>query len=300
MKKVFLLAAVAFATSVNAQVIQVDGEALGLNKDEAVALTAGTAVGSNAAIDVTIAFDDTYKLVDNKAGLAGTDLKFNQIEFDGNVVVTKTGIQGLHNPKDAEGKGPAVVPAKPVSGAYTLVTAKEDGMVYVASKLSSNKSYAIFEDGASIGYKFAVQLDAADDRIKGALLSGALSDEDAKNPQPWLIRIVTGEAEGATAGNGLGVLAFPVYKGSQYLVGASGSKITWCGVYYKAQDDAVIALSEDTGAAEKVTIYDGTTGIANVAAAKAENGRMFNLAGQEVSKNFKGIVVVNGKKFMNK
>jgi hypothetical protein len=43
-----------------------------------------------------------------------------------------------------------------------------------------------------------------------------------------------------------------------------------------------------------------TTGIENVAVKAAQNGRIYNLAGQEVGKNFKGIVVKNGKKFMTK
>jgi hypothetical protein len=43
-----------------------------------------------------------------------------------------------------------------------------------------------------------------------------------------------------------------------------------------------------------------TTGIENVAVKAAQNGRTYNLAGQEVGKNFKGIVVKNGKKFMTK
>ena len=41
-------------------------------------------------------------------------------------------------------------------------------------------------------------------------------------------------------------------------------------------------------------------GIENVTAKAANNGRTYNLAGQEVGKNFKGIVVKNGKKFMTK
>ena len=44
--------------------------------------------------------------------------------------------------------------------------------------------------------------------------------------------------------------------------------------------------------------YDVLTGIENVNNAKIANGKMFNIAGQAVSNNFKGIVVVNGKKFV--
>lgn len=44
--------------------------------------------------------------------------------------------------------------------------------------------------------------------------------------------------------------------------------------------------------------YDVLTGIENVNNVKVANGKMFNIAGQTVSNNFKGIVVVNGKKFV--
>lgn len=47
-------------------------------------------------------------------------------------------------------------------------------------------------------------------------------------------------------------------------------------------------------------LAENTSGIQNVTAKAANNGRIYNLAGQEVSKNFKGIVVKNGKKYMNK
>ena len=69
-----------------------------------------------------------------------------------------------------------------------------------------------------------------------------------------------------------------------------------------AEQDVVVEGTDSEAPKDAFTIYTagGSDGIANVAAAKAQNARMFNLAGQEVGKNFKGIVVVNGKKFMNK
>ena len=43
------------------------------------------------------------------------------------------------------------------------------------------------------------------------------------------------------------------------------------------------------------------TGIADIKAAKGLNdSRLFNLAGQQVSKNYKGVVIMNGKKLINK
>lgn len=61
-------------------------------------------------------------------------------------------------------------------------------------------------------------------------------------------------------------------------------------------------VKEDLVTPELVNGYlvENTSGIENVAAAKAQTGKMFNIAGQEVSKNYKGIVIVNGKKYMQK
>ena len=55
--------------------------------------------------------------------------------------------------------------------------------------------------------------------------------------------------------------------------------------------------------ASDVTItatFSSTSGISNVNAAKAENGVMYNLAGQKVNNGYKGVVIMNGKKMLNK
>ena len=45
---------------------------------------------------------------------------------------------------------------------------------------------------------------------------------------------------------------------------------------------------------------DGGTGIAAVKTAnKVAGTQMYNLAGQKVGKDYKGIVIVNGKKMLN-
>ena len=45
----------------------------------------------------------------------------------------------------------------------------------------------------------------------------------------------------------------------------------------------------------------GTSGISNINASEAANeGATFNLLGQKVASNAKGLVVKNGKKFINK
>ena len=56
-----------------------------------------------------------------------------------------------------------------------------------------------------------------------------------------------------------------------------------------------------TSAAKYAINFDGeATGIHTIEAASAANGAMYNLAGQRVDKAYKGIVIVNGKKYLNK
>ena len=69
---------------------------------------------------------------------------------------------------------------------------------------------------------------------------------------------------------------------------------------------------QDQGTASKITvegIYFGTeaaynaavaTGIQGVKTVNAQNGAVFNLAGQRVDANYKGVVIVNGKKMIQK
>lgn len=72
------------------------------------------------------------------------------------------------------------------------------------------------------------------------------------------------------------------------------------------QAEVKIISADDNGSVESNTIYvlqgDATLGIDNISAETktSNNGLMFNIAGQQVAKSFKGLVINNGKKFFNK
>lgn len=77
-------------------------------------------------------------------------------------------------------------------------------------------------------------------------------------------------------------LAYDVEPGNTYFFWVSGSKIMLCGLAFDV-----------TGG--------GQTGINDAVAAKADvNAPVYNLAGQRVNANFKGIAIQNGKKFIAK
>lgn len=61
-----------------------------------------------------------------------------------------------------------------------------------------------------------------------------------------------------------------------------------------------IVLSGASAAKYSICFDDEATGIHTIEAASATNAAMFNLAGQRVDKAYKGIVIVNGKKYLNK
>ena len=305
MKKVFLLAAVAFATSVNAQVIQFDSETtLGLNSD-GVAKDAGTEIASNDAVTVSLPFADTYKSTDCKGN------GFNSMKFDdANEVVTKGGITGSANAVDVDGKAPRLNHKVPSQGTAYMIEAKKDGIIYIVNKFSPNKTYTIFEDGQLIGHKLAMETGTTNANFPDGLIFWELKGEGQYNYVPettvmndWFIKDITGWKDGDDApvnpGNGLGAIWAPIYSGSKYIFCANGSKASVCAVYFAEAEASKITVADADGNTKDIYNAD-PAGISSVAAAKAENARMFNLAGQEVGKNFKGIVVVNGKKFMNK
>lgn len=61
-----------------------------------------------------------------------------------------------------------------------------------------------------------------------------------------------------------------------------------------------IVLKGASAAKYSICFGDEATGIQTIEAASATNAAMYNLAGQRVDKAYKGIVIVNGKKYLNK
>ncbi len=128
------------------------------------------------------------------------------------------------------------------------------------------------------------------------------------------------------AGNGTGFMAFPVYADAEsYLCFATGSKMNSCGFAFvegatecpAITTAAIVTEGEGDAATKKVVSYTFTgeepdtsvllqgAGIDNIAtdvkAAELDwNAPVYNVMGQKVSKNFKGIAIQNGAKFVVK
>ena len=275
-----------------------DGEAHGLTSD-ASNVAAGYAWGSiEGAIDISNAFETAHKVVDCKNN------DFTKVIIDGNEILTKGGVQGQDNPKDADGSNPAVSFNQATSGAVIQIDAKKDGWVYIVSKLSTNKQYMVFEEGLPIGYKIAME--SANEAIPNGVLNleikgsgeyNNLSLDQYPNGLMWVIREFTGNAEAESAGNGLGVFYFPVAKDCKYYAHATGSKISWSGIYFSETEAKSVTVANEESSK---TLVGDETGIAALKAVKAENAAIYNLAGQRVDANYKGVVIKNGQKMIQK
>ena len=74
-----------------------------------------------------------------------------------------------------------------------------------------------------------------------------------------------------------GVVKINVAEGGTYYILAAGTKLGFYGFKYEV----------------------GTsTGISSIEAASAQHGKIYNMAGQQVSSSFKGLVIKNGKKYV--
>lgn len=296
MKKILLSAvALVAAMNMNAQVLQLNAEELGLGADY-VAVAEGRVWGTIGETTFSNAFATNHKAVDCKNN------GYIKVAIDGNEILTAGGIQGNDNPKDAGGDNPALSLKEAVSGAVIQIDAKQDGWMYIVAKLSTNKQYMVFEEGSAMGYKLAMEVN--DERFADNKINLEIKGEGEYNyipegrPIQWVVREALGDAEAVTAGNGLGVLYFPVAAGCKYFAHATGSKISWSGAYFTADEASSVKVIKEDGTEFELL---GTSGIENLKADPTSgNAVVYNLAGQKVAAGFKGLVIKNGVKMIQK
>lgn len=267
------------------------------------AVDAGTVLYTGTAFDVKNAFATTYQRVGLNAN-AYTTLTMNGSNI---VVPDQWGIQGNDNPKDADGGNPALTNVAPSQGAVYQIDVKQDGVIYVFHKASSNKHYTVFEiygtEATSLGYDFAMitcpgTAEANKKKVpflEGILCKDIITDSlitysptvDADGyvveggivfPEIPLLRedvptygkiadSTLVQKNGAYARNGLGVIAFPVYAGSSYYVNACGSKMSLAAVAFETEA-VTVKVSDGTNEIELYTREAVTTAVENVEAVK--------------------------------
>lgn len=222
----------------------------------------------------------------------------------------------------------------PTGGCIYNFEVKADGWLLVPSKISSNKNFYVFEGkmGESpmpVAYTMGMDLKSKEYPLINKIVftlpgdeygyvNTAAADIDkytfGTNTISWPIRIATGDAEASSAGNGTGVIAFPVYaEAGNYMVLATGSKMNTCGYIFVpcnpetttpsvSLDAAEYEIEGNVYPAQIIEVLAGNgAGVSSVAADAADvNAPVYNVIGQRVSKDAKGLLIQNGRKFYNR
>ena len=318
MKKNLLCAALfmgALCANAQVEVAVTDGSNVpGLNETTAESVVAGTAFGSSENITVSAAYDDTYKIV--SCAFQG----YESITVNGTTATFANGVQGQTNPSGQSLGADTSTP--PTSGAVIQIDVKKDGYIVVASKLSSNKEYYVWEGDANfampVAYSLYMDWSAAALATTPTLEYTVPADADGYMDFTaadidkylngakiaWPEKIVLGKDAADVKKNGVGAIVFPVYaEAGTYLVQAAGSKISVPVVLFSENPITELKISgfaplPDGGKGDPISITfinNSGSGIENVEAvenAKAapvkviKNGQImigdFNIAGQRV------------------
>lgn len=308
MKKSLLLAfAMIFAIAVNAQEICMwdwdEGDYEGFDGTESVQ-SAGHVFAKTDNVTISMAYDETAK----SSAIKGSTDPYQGYTIGGVQYPIQSGATGSANPSGVS------ITTGPTAGWVIRVDVAKDGYLYFLGKLSSNKPYYVWEGVIGEGemlvaYNLDMCLQSTESSIQ--VISYSLpgdeygwydaSQDDGTYSSTgstlnWPEVIYTKDASSAIKLNGIGLIHFPVYaEVGTYYVHASGSKIT-CGGAILADE----ALGEIAFTTEEYS--DGEeTGITEIAATSSDvNAPVYNLAGQRVAANVKGILIQNGKKFINK
>ena len=306
MKKILLSVVAVMATvSMSAQVetCAIDGAAAGAT-DAGAEIAAGAELGKTESVVCTVTYTDTFKPNDNK-----TMFKVNGNDFD----LNGKGIQGATNgPASAWQTGDF-----PEKGCIYHFVPSKDGFLYIIHKGSQNKNYVVYEEKARIPYIYSMLTTDADKNITVggydlAKIDGATeeaqgvvyvkSDYQILTPMAYntSLDINVGTAEKAKYNGGNSVIKFAVYKDCAYDVMACGSKMTLGGFVFDTTGDATI-VSAETTILDKGAIPGGSTNINVVKGNVIDiNSTIYNIAGQKVAKDYKGLVIKDGKKMIQK
>lgn len=296
-----------FAMAVNAQEICMwdfdEGDYEGWDGTEGI-LTAGHVFAKSDNVTISLAFDETGK----SAAVKGSNDPYQGYTIGGVQYPIQSGVTGSANPSGT------TLTAGPTSGWVIRIDVAKDGYLYFLGKLSTHKPYYVWEGVLGEGEMLvAYNLDmciqnstASFDVISYSLPGDEYGWYDASQDDGtysstgsslnWPEVIYTKDATSAIMLNGIGLIHFPVYvEAGTYYVHATGSKVTCGGAILADEALGEIAFTD--------TAYDDgeETGISEIAATSSDvNAPVYNLAGQRVASNVKGILIQNGKKFINK
>lgn len=334
MKKVSLLLsalAVGLAASAQYQACFMDASALGFAGD--VVDPAGTVLCEDENGKLTLAFDDDMKAFTPSAS------PYSHVAFQGGAASKIVeGCTGTTNGTSPFAATPGTAQMIEAGCVYKLETTKTGYFIFL-TKLNTNKNYYVMEGQNNLlAYALGVALDPAGakntagvDKIYYTLPEDAFGNVNlaATNASDYL----DGEAPdftkiktpGAIAGygdlgEGSGFLCIASYATEEYpstfYYWAQGSKMANNGFVYvpaaeptleeipyivfSGEEKTNAETGETTPAPTPVAFGTAPASVGNLSAANNENAPIFNLFGQKVGKDAKGILIQNGKKFIRK
>ncbi len=317
MKKFSLiLATLAFGMSASAQyqACFMDMNALGFNS---TAVTAGTVLCQDENGTLSLAFDDTMKKFTPSAS-PYTSLAVN----GGEAFTIPAGCTGNTNGKSPLNLGVASMISE--GCVYKLETTKTGYFIFL-TKLNTNKNYYVMEGQNNLyAYSLGVALDPTKNDAGLNQLSYTLPEDafgnvdmtsenastylDGEAPEFTKIKTPGAITGDGNVGEGSGFICIASYATEEspctFYYWSQGSKMSNNGFIYVPTNEPtleVIPQIEFTGKNATPVVFGSIiTGVENVADEMMENAPVYNLFGQKVSKDTKGILIRNGKKFINR
>ncbi len=264
---------------------------------------AGTVLGTTDHVTCTNLYEDLF---------GTTSLSFGLV-IAGNEVSKVSGLQGNTNgPLTATSDG-----TYPEQGCiYQFETSADcpDGYLYLIHKASYNKNYVVYEEQDRIPYFFSMYDSSAG--IYGSYdlmdVEGAVTWSDKfqeylvtegysiQQPQVYDTNLA------AATSSSVSVIKFPVVADVRYLAFATGSKMSLGYFIYSDTDIEIKTTSTSEDNPYEITLCEGNddipTGISEITTSAPidDNAPIYNVAGMQVTKTAKGILIQDGKKFINK
>ena len=189
--------------------------------------------------------------------------------------------------------------ATAVSSDNFLLVAQRDDKTYYAYPLSETKTYGYLSTGSVTGTVDEIEVDKSyNDEFTFTAVDGGYTIQDSYGR--YLYQSKTYNSFNLSDTNeGYVWTVEPQTDGTfkismnRYFMQFGQGTHTSFGVYDSAQDNAVLPMLY-------TKVSDAIKNVTTVVERNDANAPIFNLAGQRVGKDYKGVVIQNGKKYLNK
>ena len=189
--------------------------------------------------------------------------------------------------------------ATAVSSDNFLLVAQRDDKTYYAYPLSETKTYGYLSTGSVTGTVYEIEVDKSyNDEFTFTAVDGGYTIQDSYGR--YLFQSGAYKTFSVSETNNGYVWTvepqndgtFKISMNGYFMQYGEGTHTTF-GVYDSTQDKAVLPMLY-------AKVPDAIKNVTTVVERNDANAPIFNLAGQRVGKDYKGVVIQNGKKYLNK